>query len=164
MGQKIRIGNDIDIRWSLIDGDEQPYILEGRDISIELDVGTKKIRIDNFEVTGNTVHFVYYGKDQKYLGSYILKYVENDGVVDMVTFDTKDAFELVPHSWLALDAGEEADRIYLEFVTVTSQMADAPPIRPADGTPIRFLWTGTREQYDALTPSDNTVYLIKENI
>lgn len=124
MSQKIRIGNDIDIRWSLVDEDEQPYILEGRDVSIELNVGTKKVRIKDIELDGNTVHFVYYGKDQRYTGSYILKFVENDGNVDMVTFDTRDAFTLVEHSWLAVDEGEEPERVYLEFLTVTSELTE----------------------------------------
>lgn len=134
MSQKIRIGNDIDIRWSLVDADENPYILEGRDVRIELNVGTKKVRIKDIELDGNTVHFVYYGKDQRYTGSYILKFIENDGVVDMVTFDTKDAFTLVEHSWLAIDEGEEPERVYLEFVTVSSNLMErVGPPGPAAG-------------------------------
>lgn len=124
MSQKIRIGNDIDIRWSLVDENENPYILEGRDVRIELNVGKKKIRITEIELNENTVHFIYYGKDQKYTGQYILKFIENDGNVEMVTFDTKDAFTLVEHSWLAIDDGEEPERVYLEFVTVTSNILE----------------------------------------
>lgn len=129
MSQKIRIGNDIDISWSLVDGDEQPYPLEGKDVSIELNVGTKKVRIKEITLDGNTVHFVYYGKDQKYTGSYNLKFIENDGEVEMVTFDTRDAFTLVEHSWLAVDSGEEPERVYLEFITLTSNMLErvGPP-------------------------------------
>lgn len=134
MSQKIRIGNDIDIRWSLVDENENPYILEGRDVRIELNVGKKKIRITEIELNENTVHFIYYGKDQKYTGQYILKFIENDGNVEMVTFDTKDAFTLVEHSWLAIDDGEEPERVYLEFVTVTSNILERiGPTGPAAG-------------------------------
>ena len=132
MSQKIRIGNDIDIHWSLLDADEQPYNLEGRNFSIEVTVGTKRVRLTVLDVSGNTAHFVYYGKMQKYLGSYNLKYIENDGEVDMVTFDTQDAFTLVEHSWLAIDAGETPETIQLEFVTVSSNLLErvGPPGPP----------------------------------
>lgn len=124
MSEKIRKGNDIRISWSLYDEAEQPYNLEGRDIAIELNVLTKRIRIPEFTVSGNTVHFTYYGKDQKYTGSYALKFIENEGRVDMVTFDTKDAFILVEHSWLAIDEGEIPETIQLEVVTVTSELTE----------------------------------------
>ena len=123
VNEKIRIGNDIDIRWSLVDGDGEPYILEGRNISIEIVVNsTKRVRIRQFEVSGNTMHFVYYGKDQKYLGPCDLKYIENDGQIDMVTFDTQAAFTMVPHSWLAVDPGEQPERVYLEYTSVASEL------------------------------------------
>lgn len=123
MSQKIRQGNDIDIHWSLLDADENPYILEGRNIEIELEVGKKRVKIrDILDVNENTVHFVYYGKDQKYFGSYNLKFIENNGAVDMVTFDTKDAFTMVEHSWLAIDEGETPETIQLEFVTISSNI------------------------------------------
>lgn len=129
MSQKIRIGNDIYIRWSLLDEESQPYIMTGRDVSIELDVGTKRVRIKEFEAEGNTLIFTYYGKDQKYTGSYALKFIENDGEKEMVTFDIKDAFALVEHSWLAVDEGETPETVQLEFVTVTSNIMEriGPP-------------------------------------
>lgn len=130
MNEKIRIGNDIDIRWTLKDGDEQPYILEGRDIAIEVVINDKKrVRIKELEVEANVVHFVFYGKDQKYTGVCDLKFIENDGEKEMVTFDTQAAFTLVPHSWLAIDEGETPETIQLEFVTITSSLTErvGPP-------------------------------------
>lgn len=122
MSQKIRIGNDIRIRWSLMDAEQQPYILTNRDVSVELNVGTKKVRIKELEVEDNTIIFTYYGMSQRYTGNYILKFIENDGEKEMVTFDINDAFTLVDHSWLAIDEGETPDTIQLEFVTVTSSL------------------------------------------
>lgn len=119
---KIRIGNDIDITWSILDADEQPYIVEGRNIAVELNVGKKRVRITEFDLHENQIHFVYYGKDQKYLGSYNLKFIENEGAVDMVTFDTEDAFRLMEHSWLAIDEGETPETVQVEVVTVSSEL------------------------------------------
>lgn len=130
MSQKIRVGNDIAIQWSLIDAEGYPYDLGNRDVSIEIVVAEKKrVRIKNVETVGNTAKFVYYGKDQKYTGRCDLKFIENDGEVEMVTFDTKDAFTLVAHSWLAVDEGETPETIQLEFVTVTSELMEkiGPP-------------------------------------
>lgn len=130
MNEKIRIGNDIDIRWTLKDGDEQPYILEGRDIAIEVVINDKKrVRIKELEVEANVVHFVFYGKDQKYTGVCDLKFIENDGEKEMVTFDTQAAFTLVPHSWLAVDDGETPEAIQIEIVTITSSLMEkvGPP-------------------------------------
>ena len=77
MAEKIRLGNDIGINWSLIDEDGNPYNLEGRDVSVEIDVGEKKrYRIKELSVSGNTVSFVYWGKDQKYTGRCDLKFIE----------------------------------------------------------------------------------------
>lgn len=136
MSRKIRVGNDIDINWSLLDKDEQPYIVEGRTFRIELLVGSKRVRIPEATAEGNRIHFVYYGKDQKNnLGSVNLIYIENDGVVDMVTFDTKDAFTMVPHSWLALDEDETPETITLEVVTVVSALNTSVGPRGQKGDP-----------------------------
>lgn len=122
MAEKIRLGNDIGIDWSLIDEEGNPYNLEGRDVSVEIDVGEKKrYRIKELSVSGNTVSFVYWGKDQKYTGRCDLKFIENDGEREMVTFDTKGAFELVAHSWL-IGGEPENERVQLSFVTVTSEL------------------------------------------
>lgn len=124
MSRKIRIGNDIDVNWSLIDQEGAPYLLDGRDVSIELEVMTSKriIKIKEVETSGNTVHFIFYGKDQKYTGHYHVKFIENNKEVEMVTFDVQDVFQLVEHSWLAADEGQEPDRVEIESITIESQI------------------------------------------
>lgn len=125
MAEKIRIGNDIDVRWSLIDAEGQPYNLEGRDVAIEIEIGGKKrYRVSELDVSGNTVHFVYWGKDQKYTGPCDLKFIENNGEREMVTFDTQEAFTLVSHSWLAVDPGELPETIQIEVVTLASNLME----------------------------------------
>lgn len=137
MSQKIRIGNDIRIRWSLMDAEQQPYILTNRDVSVELNVGTKKVRIKELEVEENTIIFTYYGMSQRYTGNYILKFIENDGEKEMVTFDINDAFTLVAHSWQAIDEGETPGTIQLEFVTINSTLVEqiGPKGDPGPGVP-----------------------------
>lgn len=156
MSRKIRVGNDIDINWSLLDKDEQPYIVEGRTFRIELLVGSKRVRIPEATADGNRIHFVYYGKDQKNnLGSVNLIYIENDGVVDMVTFDTKDAFTMVSHSWLALDEDETPETITLEVVTVLSNLQSSigPRGYSAYEIAVHHGYTGTEEEWlDSLKP------------
>lgn len=123
--EKIRLGNDIDIRWSLLDSEGVPYIVEGRDVSVEVVVGDKKrVRIKEVELDGSTVHFVYRGKDQKVTGRCDLKFIENDGVTEMVTFDTRGAFEMVAHSWL-IGGEPENERVQISFITLTSQLHSA---------------------------------------
>lgn len=123
MSQNIRIGNDIRVDWTLKDADEQPYNLRGRNIAVEVVIGAKKYRVTQLTlVADNTIRFTYWGKDQKWTGSCDLKFIENDGMSEMVTFDTQDAFTLVPHSWQALDEGETPETIQIEVVTITSEL------------------------------------------
>ena len=122
MNQKIRRGNDIEITWSLYDSENDPYIVDGRNFVVELCNEYGKVQPSNVTSNGNEIHFYYRGKDQRYLGSYSLKYIENGGQVDMVTFDTKDAFFIVAHSWQAVDAGETPETIQLEVVTISSEL------------------------------------------
>ena len=48
-------------------------------------------------------------------------------MVDMATFDAKDAFTMVPHSWLAVDEDETPETITTETVVLTSTTLIAPP-------------------------------------
>ena len=132
--EKIRLGNDIGIRWSLIDEEGSPYIFDGRDVSVEIDVGGKKrYRVKELTHEANTLIFTYWGMDQKTTGVCSLKFIENDGNKEMVTFDIPNAFELVPHSWLTGSAPEN-ERVQLSFVTLTSSLTERiGPMGPAAG-------------------------------
>lgn len=124
MAEKIRLGNDIGVRWSLIDENEQPYIFDGRDVSVEIDIGGKKrYRVKELMHEANTLIFTYWGMDQKYTGACSLKFIENDGEKEMVTFDIPNAFELVAHSWLT-GGSPENERVQLSFVTITSNLTE----------------------------------------
>ena len=122
MGQATRKGNDIRITWSLYDASQQPYNLEGRDIAVQLELASFKIRITDFSVSENAITFTFYGKEQRHYGSYNLVFIENDGKPNMVTFDTKDAFTLVEHSWNALEQGDTPETIQVEVVTLSDEL------------------------------------------
>lgn len=122
MSRKFRVGNDIPINWSLVNEDGSPYIVEGKNFAIELLIGnSKRVRIGGATANENTISFEYLGKDQGPLGSVNLIYIENNGKIDMVTFDTEDAFTMVPHSWLAVDEDETPETITFDVVTVISE-------------------------------------------
>lgn len=122
MGRKVRLGNDIDITWSLLDKERNPYNVEGRDFRIELLVRDKVFPIYGATASGNDIHFVYYGKDQDRTGKVNLIYIENEGSEFMVTFDTENAFEMMPHSWQAVDTDETQETVTLDVVTLVSEL------------------------------------------
>ena len=138
MSRKIRLGNDIDITWSLLDKEKNPYIVEERDFVIEVVVGLMKYRMYNVTASGNSIHFVFYGKDQQTTGPATLVYIENGGRVDMVTFDTKDAFKMVPHSWQAVDDDEHPETVTLDVVTILSELQSSVGPKGNPGDPAGF--------------------------
>lgn len=124
MWKKIRKGNDIGIEWSLVDEDNTPYNLEGRNVTVEITSGNlKTFRIDDVLAVQNTLMFTYWGKDQRFNGVCGLKFIENDGEKGMVTFDIPNAFELTEHSWLTADEPEN-DKVKLSIVSLASTLLE----------------------------------------
>ena len=117
--KSIRIGNDFSIVWSLSYENGNPYDLTGKSFKVYLCASGKQFEVTNYTVSENTIQFVFLGKEQHYLGQYDLKYVENDGEIDMLTYDTRGAFELVTHSWLAIDGSQEG--VEIDAVEVSSR-------------------------------------------
>lgn len=96
--EKIRIGNDINIRWAMAikDGDAiRSYDLTDKRFDLYIVSPYKKKQVDEFTVEGNVIEFVYKGKEQRYTGKYHLLMIENDAEDGMHTVDECDAFELV---------------------------------------------------------------------
>ena len=95
--EKIRLGNDIEMRWSIFtrDGDNRvPYDLEGRALTLSV-VNRKGESEIEFFAEGNIVTGVFRGRDQKTLGKHGVILRENNGGDGMRTVDACDAFELV---------------------------------------------------------------------
>ena len=119
--KRIRIGNDIIVHWSILDADGGPYNLTGRHIKIFMDRnGISSIPVSGFTIAGNVISFTYAGKMRQHAGVYALRFIENDGRPDMVTYDLRNAFQLVPHSWM--EGQGDTTTIETETVSLTSQI------------------------------------------
>lgn len=95
--ENIRIGNDINIEWTIF-RDGKPESLEGKSLSILMTSGYRKISVEDFHTRDNVIAFTFPGKDQEYNGIYTLTLIENLGKEQMYTVDACEAFRLVPRS------------------------------------------------------------------
>ncbi len=95
--ENIRIGNDINIEWTIF-RDGKPESLEGKSLSILMTSGYRKISVEDFHTRDNVIAFTFPGKDQEYNGIYTLTLIENLGKQQMYTVDACEAFRLVPRS------------------------------------------------------------------
>ena len=98
--ERIRIGNDIELRWKIYTTDaagvSSPYDLTGKSLEVSLfnAYADGELPLD-FTTEANEITAIYRGKDQKITGSYSIILRENNGADGMKTVDEHDAFELV---------------------------------------------------------------------
>lgn len=121
--EKIRIGNDIGIRWEIYvrDGEDvAPYDLTGRTLKLYLSNMYQRLEHSEFSTDGNAVVFTFRGRDQRSLGRYRLTLVENDGAEGMHTVDECDAFELVRFS--CFEGGNAESHVEIKRLTLASVM------------------------------------------
>lgn len=95
--EAIRIGNDINIEWTIF-RDGKPESLDGKNISVFMTNGYRKMEVKDLHFRDNVIRFTYLGKDQDYNGVYTLTLIENKGKEGMYTVDACDAFRLIPRS------------------------------------------------------------------
>lgn len=101
--KKIRIGNDIVIKWRItINGEE--VNLDGLDLSLYISTTYQPRRAIAFTVAGNEINATYKGAEQKVTGVYRLTLYRNEGENAQSILDACDAFELVSCSCLTVDA------------------------------------------------------------
>lgn len=99
--EKIRKGNDIEVQWEIYaeqDGSVSPYDLTGKSISLYLKNAFGSREIVEYTIRENAVRFMFWGMEQKHLGTYSLILVENEGKEGMHTVDERHAFAIVPHT------------------------------------------------------------------
>lgn len=107
MSKKVRIGNDIDVTWNvdLTKPDGSRIDLSSMELNVQLIVGSKEFDIteDNagLTITGDVITFTFFGSRQRYTGSYVLKL--SDANNTSITYDVRNAFILVDHSWESID-------------------------------------------------------------
>ena len=100
--KKIRIGNDIVIKWRVtINGEE--VNLEGLDLSLYISTTYQPRKAIAFTVAGNEITATYKGAEQKVTGVYRLTLYRNEGENSQSILDACDAFELVSCSCLTTD-------------------------------------------------------------
>lgn len=95
--QRIRIGNDIAIEWTVTRlGAEEG--LEGKDLLLKIRTPRGRIPVEEYLVEGSTLRFSFPGKDQALAGCYGLVLQINAGKESMTTVEACKAFMLVEDS------------------------------------------------------------------
>ena len=115
---KIRIGNNVSIRWQVTtNGEVTP--LSGRNLALMLSIGSlQPFPLDFSVIDTNVIAATYHGIDQRYVGVYSLTLWEDYGTEAQSVVDHCDAFELVPCSC----DEESADDLSDSSIEVTSNL------------------------------------------
>lgn len=185
---KIRIGKDFDIRWSILTNGEA-VDLDGRDLHLEMQPPFHDRVVIPFNVEGNTIVARISHNQQESVGTYGLTLWENYGKDGQTAVDSCKAFTLVSSSCAEdddVDSGvnvvetielETGDMTFVPTVIgggvnieVDAELSDTSenPVQNKVVTReintlknrVQYL---TQAQYDALTQYDsNTLYVIVE--
>lgn len=119
--KKIRIGNDLNITWSVITKEKEPFPLDEKDVTLYMvNPFHQRVALDGVAVTGNSVRWTFYGMDQKHVGKYSLELVLNEYDSGMVTIDTCDFVELVARSCQA--GGDAPGDVSVESIELSSEL------------------------------------------
>lgn len=149
MGNKVRIGNDVTLRWSIYrqeGGERVPYEVEGRLLHLYIEGWLQqRIEIAKYDVAGHVVTLVYRGRDQVQCGAYrLVLEEERDGVRSVI--DSCVAVELVAHSCEADVEGSGA--VSVESV-VPHLRGDAVKVRIGNDVAVTWgLYTEAGEVYE----------------
>ena len=166
--KNIRIGNDINVAWSLY-RDDAPFPLEGENISLHLQTPYGRIDLEDFSVEGNVISWIFRGKNQKVLGKYSLILFINKGEDGMVATDACDFVNLVDCSCkVGIDDGCGVET---EYVNLTSKVDvgggssyDDTELRneiarvDADLTELSTEVSGLSERIDNLPTAESSVF------
>ena len=147
--KNIRIGNDIDVTWSLF-REGLAYSLDGLDVTLYLKNIYGKEEITDFSVSGNNVIWTFRGKDQKKVGRYSLEIIINEGNDGMSTTDAIDFVNLIKCS--CVEDGEDEENITTETIVLSSTMEFAPTVIPYDDTELKILIS---QKQDELVSGEN---------
>ena len=143
--RKIRKGNDICVRWSIFNSGEEPYPLDGKDLTLYVKNRLGSGKFDNFTTEGNVLTFYLLGKDQNALGTYSFVLVENEGETDMKTVDVVEPLMLVPHTYQEQEDDEEG--VDIEYVDLTSMTAIGINGASAYEIAVEHGYKGTEEEW-----------------
>ena len=141
----IRIGNDINVKWSIF-GDDAPYILEGKDVSLYLCTPFGKRKAEGFSIVGNQIAWTFTGKDQNCIGKYSLELIVNKDKLGQVITDACNFINLVSCSCKV--GGADEANVTTESVELTSELG----FLPYDDTEIK---NEIKKKQDALVSGKN---------
>jgi hypothetical protein len=160
---RVRIGKDIKIKWAVLtDGSALP--LNTEELTLEL-VGPngKNLGLD-FEVEGNVLTAMFYGKDQKCTGDYTLTLWKNKGKEGQTVVDKLSAFSLVRYS-----TQEDYTQKYDNLNATLTDLGDTSLVTIYGPKPVALVCNLTgykvlgKETDLPLEPS-TTGYLISDNL
>ena len=116
MSRKYRIGNNLEIQWTvnLHNSDGTLVDLTSLNLGVQLIVGQKIFEVHEPTIAANLITFLFPGSEQKYDGPYVVKLYDKDNTT--VTYDVRNAFILVDHSWGA-DSVYTPDDVTVEIET-----------------------------------------------
>jgi len=153
--KRVRIGNDICIRWSIYTKEGLPYDLFGKNLRLFLNSAMgDSVPIYDFTTEGNVVVWTYKGKKQKRTGNYTLTLVENFDADDMHTVDSCVAFRLDPTT-TPNTSGVGCSNVEISTVELHSELAVSYPTYGVDMKVIE--WNDTIN-LDSFTSSGNYVF------
>ncbi|MCI6619634.1 MAG: hypothetical protein MSD82_12365 [Prevotella sp.] len=147
--KKIRINNDITVKWRVTTNGEA-VSLEGRQLQLTVSNMYRRRLIEEFDVSGNIVTFVYPGADQRECGVYTA--ILQDTTEGMRTVDKVQAFELVRHS---IDqSGADDSNITTEAVEIDADIEAGIEGKSAYEVAVRNGFSGTEAEWLASLKGD----------
>lgn len=166
---RIRIGNDIPIRWA-VTRCGVPEDFAGKSLKLYMRTAYSETEVTDFSVSGNVLSWTFPGAAQKATGTYTFTLVENEGLDDMATIDACDALKLVACTCsaecaesveVASDIDVPANGRTPVFETGETETLDPgsaatsevePSGRDEDGNPVYRLNVGVPEGHPGKTP------------
>ena len=166
---RIRIGNDIPIRWA-VTRCGVPEDFAGKSLKLYMRTAYSETEVTDFAVHGNVLSWTFPGAAQKATGTYTFTLVENEGLDDMATVDACDALKLVACTCsaecaesveVASDIDVPANGRTPVFETGETETLDPgsaatsevePSGRDEDGNPVYRLNVGVPEGQPGKTP------------
>lgn len=131
--KKIRIGNDIPIKWT-INREGQPEDFSGKTIKLLMRSMSEEVEITDYKIEGNVISWTFFGKDQTKATAYTFTLIENEGQEGMFTIDACRVLQLVECSDQADDDDSDMDVEETTDGTSGEVTADSEIQIPADGS------------------------------
>lgn len=151
--RRYREGKDITNRLHVLTNG-QPEPLTGRNLTVHLIDPSGCAMVMPFTIIDvNVLEFVFWGIDQKALGTYKLTLWENFGRHGQTVVDVKDALRLVPDT--SMEGGEDPEGLDTEVNDITMDLSTG--VRGEDGVGIYSI-VYNPDYTMAITLTDGTTY------